>query len=200
METSLEPAVVDSADALAAFRQQVRIEDESRPKMSDAAKAKLRSINEHDKRNVEADARLVAEFNSRPATLERLVDLFAKAFGGAETHPRRRAIKAMSRLAEGRRVYCIHDLSFFGELSSGEDQMPMNRFLAKYPLPEDETVMPKGEPPKPVRLCKAGKGCLRYEHRKPAPAKGSGEYCSAACAASVRARAKRALAGVPTVQ
>lgn len=202
METVVqdEASLAIEFDALAVFRKQVRLEDETRPKMSDAAKAKLRSINEHDRKDAEADARLVKEFNSRPVVLERLVDLFAKAFGGPERNPRRRAIKAMYRLTEGRRVYHISDLSLFGELLLGEAEITMHRFLAKYPLPEDETVTPKGEPPKPVRLCKAGKDCIRYEHRKAAPAKGSGQYCSSACAASVRARAKRALATIPTLQ
>ena len=55
----------------------------------------------------------------------------------------------------------------------------MNRFLARYPLPEDETVTPKGEPEKPekpVRMCKAGKKCMKFRGRTLVPAKGAGEY------------------------
>lgn len=204
--------IPESEDALAVFRQQVKTEDEARPKMSESAKAKLRSLNDHDRANAEADVRIVFEFTNRPWTLEQLVDLFAKAFGGAKSNPRRRAVKAMFRLAQGLRVYRIHDLSFFGELIDDEKTMPMARFLARYPLPEDEsgdagaTVTPKGapeKPAKPVRLCKSGKKCLKFEKRRPAPAKGSGEYCSTCskmCAASARARAKRASAALPTVQ
>lgn len=151
-------------DKLAVYRAVVAAESaEPRSKMSDAAKAKLRTLNERDRLNAEADARLVKEFNSRPWTLEQLVDLFAKSFGLAPTSvpddpdyktnyaaqwcPRRRAIKAMYRLAEGRRVYHIHDLSFFGELLRGENAMSMYKFLAKYPLPDDETVIPRGDSP-----------------------------------------------------
>jgi hypothetical protein len=196
VDTYEKPMAVTSDDALAAFRGL----EESRPKMSDAAKAKLRSLNEHDRANTQTDARMVTEFNSRPWTLEQMVNLFAKAFGGCTMNPRRRAVKAMFRLNKGLRVYHIHDLSFFGELLRGEDEMPMHRFLAKYPLPEDEMVTPKGEPEKPVkpvRLCKAGKKCMKFEKRRPAPVKGSGEYCSTMCSASARARAKRGLAALP---
>jgi hypothetical protein len=49
--------VVESGDALAAFRQQVKVEDEIRPKMSDTAKAKLRSINEQNRRDPSSPAR-----------------------------------------------------------------------------------------------------------------------------------------------
>ena len=72
----------------------------------------------------------------------------------------------------------------------------MVRFLARYPLPEDEMVTPKGEPEKPekpVRMCKAGKKCIKFGGRKPAPAKGSGDYSRTACGAADRVRDKRAL-------
>ena len=53
------------------------------------------------------------------------------------------------------------------------------------------TGVPK--PPEPiVRRCKAGKQCLRYEHRKAAPVAGKGDYCSRNCSESVKAREKRA--------
>jgi hypothetical protein len=190
---------VESEDALAEFRQQVKTDD-GRAKMSEAAKAKLRSLNDHDRANTLADGRLVTEFNSRPWALEPMMDLFAKSFGGPQSNPRRRAVKALHRLAQGLRVYHIHDVAFLGELLPDEVEMPMVRFLSRYPLPEDEIVTPKGGSEKPVRLCKAGQKCLRYAKRKPAPAKGSGDYCSTACSASGRARAKRASAAIPTVQ
>lgn len=192
----MEAAIIETADQLARFRKQVRDEDETRPKMSEAAKAKLRSINERDRLNAEADARLVKEFASRPVTLERLADLFAKSFGGTQQTPRRRAIKAMYRLAQGRRVYHIYDISLFGELSSGEAEMPMNRFLAKYPLPEDETVTPAGEPIKPVKQtevvpCASGVKCLWVKRGKAAPAVGRSKYCTPTCQKSDAARQRR---------
>ena len=191
----MEAAIIETADQLARFRKQVRDEDETRPKMSEAAKAKLRSINERDRLNAEADARLVKEFASRPVTLERLADLFAKSFGGTQQTPRRRAIKAMYRLAQGRRVYHIYDISLFGELSSGEAEMPMNRFLAKYPLPEDDTVTPKGElvVMAPVRRCALKQKCLRVRGRQAGEVTGRGQYCFPGCIGRAKMLAKLAL-------
>lgn len=191
-----DTTTLETEDKLAEFRQQVKAEDESRPKMSEAAKVKLRSINERDRLNADADARLVKDFTSRPVTLEQLVDLFAKSFGGSQQTPRRRAIKAMHRLAQGARVYHIHDLALFGELASGEAEMPMNRFLAKYPLPEDETVTPAGEPIKPVKQtevvpCASGVKCLWVKRGKAAPAVGRSKYCTPTCQKSDAARQRR---------
>ena len=126
------PVPVESEDLLAAFREQAKADDD-RAKMSEAAKAKLRSLNEHDRANAEADARLVNEFNSRPWTLEPLMDLFAKSFGGPQSTPRRRAVKALYRLAQGLRVYHIFDISFFGELLPGEAGMPNGSVPCKVP-------------------------------------------------------------------
>src|SRR6266567_1454417 len=99
----MEPTIIETEDRLADFRQQVKDEADNRPRMSEGAKAKLRYINERDRLNAEADARLVRSFNGRPWSLEQLVNLFAKSFGGAQPTPRRRAIKAMYRLARGAR-------------------------------------------------------------------------------------------------
>src|SRR5438477_8929425 len=44
-----------------------------------------------------------------------------------------------------------------------------------------------------VRLCASGKLCLRYEHRKPAPAKGRGQYCSRNCSESFKVRSRASL-------
>ena len=193
----MEPTIIVTEDRLAGFRQQIRDEDETRPKMSEAAKAKLRSINERDRTNAEADARLVEEFNSRSWTLDQLVDVFAKSFGGtqriADASPRRRAVKAIYRLAQGARVYHIHDISMFGELSSDEAEMPMSRFLARYPLPEDEAVTPKGAPVKtePVRLCALGRKCLRAVRNRAAEVSGKSQCCSVNCRGRARILARR---------
>lgn len=192
----MEPTIIETEDRLAGFRQQVKDENETRPKMSEAAKAKLKTINERDRANVEADARLVKEFTSHPVTLEQLIELFAKSFGGTQPTPRRRAVKAMHRLAKGARVYHIHDISLFGELTREEAEMPMSRFLAKYPLPEDETVTPAGEPVevKPVKRCALGKKCLRLKNRQAGEVVGKGEYCSTNCRGRARMISQRAKA------
>jgi hypothetical protein len=186
--------ILETEDKLAEFRQQVKNEDESRPKMSEAAKAKLRSINERDRLNTDTDTGLVKEFTSSLVTLEQLVDLFAKSFGGTQQTPRRRAIKAMHRLSHGVRIYNIHDLTLLGELISDEAEMPMNRFLEKYPLPEDEMVTPTGElvVTPPVRRCALKQKCLRVKGRQVAEVTGRGQYCSPGCIGRAKMIAKLA--------
>ncbi len=71
------------------------------------------------------------------------MDLFARSFGGPAFSPGRRAVKAAYRLNDGMRVHYIHDVRFFGELMPDEAEMPMWKFLARYPLPETETVTPR---------------------------------------------------------
>ena len=61
------------------------------------------------------------------------------------------------------------------------------------------TGIPKPKEPV-IRRCKAGKKCLRYEHRKAAPVAGKGEYCSRHCSESAKARAKRHETSISKVQ
>jgi len=191
-------AETENVDKLAPFREVAAAEQADkadRSRMSDAAKAKLRLLNEHDRANVEADARLVVEFTSHEWTVEQLTDLFAKAFS---SFPRRRAIKAAYRIEHGARIYHIHDLIILGELLPGENDIPMNRFLAKYPLPENETVTPVagvtgGRPQKPakVRPCQSGAKCMWLKRGKPAPARKGSLYCTPNCQKSDSARRGR---------
>lgn len=187
-------------DKLAAFREVAAVEQAEkaeRGKMSEAAKAKLRALGEHDRLDAESDTRLVKEFTSRAWTVEQLVDLFAKSLGGDS--PRRRAIKAAHRLNQGATVYHIHDVSFFGELLPGEAEMPMSRFIARYSLPEDEMVTPvagstEGRPQKQVKVrpCKSAGKCIWAKRRKPASAVGKSLYCTSACQKCDMARRRRA--------
>lgn len=177
----MELELTEGPDKLAVYRQQIA--DEDRPRMSEAAKAKLRIINERDRQNDDADLRLVKALISQPVTLEQLVDLFAKSFGGPTWSPRRRAIKAMHRLAHGCLLHHVTDLVILGELLPGEDEIPMSKFLSRYPLPEDETVIPKGTEPtvQKVRRCTLGKKCVFIKNRQPREIVGNGKYCSKAC-------------------
>lgn len=198
------PVVPVSVDKLAMFREQVTAEQAEKSqhsKMSEAAKAKLRALNEHERLNAEADTRLVKEFNSRTWTVEQLVDLFAKYFGGPS--PRRRAIKAFLCLNRGARVYHIHDVSLLGELLPDETEMPMSRFLSRYQLPENETVTPAvatDRPSRPARLCKSGAKCIWAKYRKAAPAVGRSPYCTPACQKCDTARRRRGLGVTSTGQ
>jgi len=192
----MELELTEAPDKLAVYRQQVAEEKtDPRNKMSEAAKANLCSLNEHSRQNDEADLRLVMKLTTQSVTLEQLVDLFAKSFGGPATSPRRRAVKAMYRLADGAVLTSVTDLVILGELLPGEGVMPMHRFLVRYPLPEDETVLPKGEQPvvKKVKVvpCASGLKCIWVKRNKPAPATGRSRYCTKVCAQSDLARQRR---------
>jgi hypothetical protein len=178
-----------SLDKLACFREQAAMEQaekSARSKMSDAAKAKLRALNEHERIDEQADTRLVKEFNSRTWTVEQLTDLFAKSFGGSQ--PRRRAIKAFLCLKQGMKVYRIHDVSLLGELCPDEGEIPMSKFLARYPLPENEIVTPAE---KPVRRCALGRKCSKAKNQRAAEVTGTGLYCSGICRSRVKAQTMR---------
>jgi len=88
----------------------------------------------------------------------------------------------------------VTDLVILGELLP-EGVMPMHRFLVRYPLPEDETVLPKGEQPvvKKVKVvpCASGLKCIWVKRNKPAPATGRSRYCTKVCAQSDLARQRR---------
>src|SRR5207237_10189923 len=53
------------------------------------------------------------------------------------------------------------------------------------------TGVPKPKAPE-VRRCKAGRKCLKFVNRRPAPVQGKGDYCTRNCSESATARAKRA--------
>jgi hypothetical protein len=204
IQTGEETQTVE-VDKLASFREAAAAEQADkaeRSKMSEAAKAKLRALGEHDRLDAASDVRIVNAFTSREWTVEQLVDLFAKSFGAGES-PRRRAIKAAYRLDRGFRVYHFHDVSFAGELLPGENEMPMSKFLARYPLPENQTVTPvagstEGRQKEPkVRPCKSAAKCIWAKRRKAAPAVGRSQYCTPACQKCDTARRRRSSS--PTV-
>jgi hypothetical protein len=153
----------------------------------------LKALNEHERLDEQADARLVKEFNARTWTVEQLTELFAKSFGGSQ--PRRRAIKAFLCLSRGMKVYRIHDVTLSGELLPEEGEMSMARFLARYSLPENETVVPanpEGAVEKPIRRCALGRKCLRAKNNRAAEVAGKAQYCSVNCQGRARVRAKLA--------
>ena len=89
-------------------------------------------------------------------------------------------------------------LNFFSELVDEERTMSASKFsslwnlAAATKLKESRTNRGLIESGVPEFVpCKSGKKCMRFEKRKTAAAKGNGAYCSTACAASERARAKR---------
>ena len=192
------PAIVETVeDKLAAFRGLAK-EEVKKTKMTERAAAALRAIGEHDRSNKAADAVLVKWFNDQTKTVDFMMDVMYRIRKNDTADIRKRAVKCFYMLQRGLKVYTIYDVMFLGELLPEETTMSITQILNRYPIDEDKAIA-SVEPEAPeVRLCVAGKKCLRYEHRHPAPVKGAGHYCSTACAASVRARVKRALTAVPT--
>jgi hypothetical protein len=107
----------------------------------------------------------------------------------------------------GREIDILGLVNFFSNLRVGEVKMSDSLFLSAW---NDKDARKRkearlgrglitGSNEQPVyRPCKSARKCRRFEKRKPAPAKGTGDYCSPACAASNKARQKRSLAALPS--
>jgi hypothetical protein len=94
---------------------------------------------------------------------------------------------------------CMSDKEFFAnwdmESAAKRKQSRINReVIDKDPEPEKPVKPVK---PPVIRLCRAGKGCMRIKARKPAPCEGKSAYCCPMCMQSDKARSKRALAKSP---
>jgi hypothetical protein len=205
--------VQDAEDPLAKFREQVAAEKaEPRNTMSESALAKLRAIREQDRLDDIAAARFKTALSQIVVTPENIRTLVERCNTRvrlpAETLDRM-ATKLGYWLAAGfelgREIDSVAVINFLAGLTPDEVRMSPERFArewdSKYAAKVKQSrlnrgVIASGEPA--VRPCKAGKQCLRFEKRKPAPAKGSGEYCSPACAASDKARQKRDLVALPS--
>jgi hypothetical protein len=207
------PVAIES-DGLAEFRLQVKQEDaekSERGKFSDAALIKLRLMREQDKVQEVMDARSAVVLRCITVTPENLARLLTRCNTSVPvTQLNRRVTKLNFWITAGytlgEEIDSVTLLDFFSGLTADEQGMSETQFNSvwnskaaeKLRASRRERGLIKSEPI--IRLCKAGKDCIRYEKRKAAPAKGSGDYCSTACSASVRARAKRTVAGTPTVQ
>lgn len=177
-------------------REQARQEQaQSKKSMSAASIARIRAQAEHERVNAEADTRFVKQFNGRTWNVEQLMGVFVSKFGGCivnpdtnesriapdPCNPRRRAMKALHFLSKGYVVHRIHDLVLFGELSRGEDLIPVWKFLVKYPLPEDETGQPQTGVAVSGKRCRLGSKCLHVKRRQAAFVITGGSYCSKVC-------------------
>jgi hypothetical protein len=92
------------------------------------------------------------------------------------------------------KVYQIHDITLFGELLPDESEMSMPRFLARYSLPENETVVPanpEAAVEKPIRRCALGRKCSKAKNNRAAEVTGTGLYCSSICRGRVKAQTMR---------
>jgi hypothetical protein len=206
------PVPAQSDDALAAFRLQARQELEEKSekgKLSESALAKLRAIREQDKTQGVVDGRFATALKSVSVTDANLRKLIGRCnVCVSATQIERRAAKFGWWIAAGFRLgYEIDSVimvNFFSDLTPDERTMSDARFTSLWNVAAAEKLKASrlgrgliGSDEPVYRPCKADKKCLRYEKRKPASAKGSGEYCSPACAASDRARTKRAISVLP---
>jgi len=200
-------------DPLAKFRAEVAAEKaEPRGKMSDAALAKLRAINAQDKLD-DIDAgrfkTALSQVIVNPENLRRLIERCNTSVRPPAEILDRMGYKLgwwiTAGYLLGRGLDSDALINFFSTLATDEMYMSDTQFFGTWNLKDaaqrrqsriNREVIPAEEPA--FRPCKSAKKCMKFEKRKPAPAAGKGDYCSTACAASDRARQKRALAGMPS--
>jgi hypothetical protein len=198
-------------DALAAFRLQARQELEEKSekgKLSESALAKLRAIREQDKTQAIADDRFATALKSVIVTDANLRKLIGRCnVSVLATQIERRAEKLGWWIVAGYRfgeeIDGIAMVNLFSELVDEERTMSESKFTSLWPASAAMKLKASrlsrgliGSDVTSFRPCKSGQKCMKAERRRPAPAKGSGQYCSSACGASDRARAKRALAAM----
>lgn len=199
------PQIENEEDRLAKFRGQ---EPEPRSKMSESAKTKLREQAEQDRFNAIDALRLKSALASVIITPENLRKLIQRCSTSSSLPLDRMVAKLHWWITAGyllgREIDSVAAIHLLSDLTPEERSMSDSKFSSLWNIRDAEKrkeyrlshgIIDTGEIT--VRPCKSGKQCLRFEKRKPAPAKGRGEFCSSACAASDRARQKRALAGSP---
>jgi hypothetical protein len=180
--------------------------------MSEAAASKLRALNETERLDKISNTRFCNALKSVIVNDENLAKLLTLCHTSTPlTDIKRRVHKLNHFIAAGfelgREIDSLSTLNFLSELTQDETYMSDSAFAAQWTLRDaartkqyridHEIIKPDSNEPV-YKPCKSGKKCLRYEKRKPAPAKGSGAYCGTACAASDKARQKRALAAMPS--
>jgi hypothetical protein len=205
--------IIPSEDKLAIFRAQVQEETKTRGKMSDAALSKLRSQAEESRIEAIGLTRFGNALKSvvvTPANLQTLIRRCVYA-GPPEKNLDRRAHKLHWWITAGFRlgeeINAPGQIRFMSDLTADEERMTDAQFQKAWDMKAAEKVKQRRTEQglvsntKPERLCKSGSKCMKVYRRKAAPAKGNGEYCSTACGASDRARAKRLLlAGPPSTE
>jgi hypothetical protein len=157
--------------------------------MSTRSIERLRATAESDAREAEANSIFAEKFAGMEHDMGRML-LLLKRISPMESWDERHAWKLRRCLANGWKVKEPHHVTFFARLTRDEETMSVNAFyremMATWPQPEhfrDDGVK--------MGSCRAGKSCLRYEHRRPAPAP-NGQFCSSNCRHSFLAVQKRA--------
>ncbi len=151
--------------------------------MSEAAKAKLRDQAEQNRIDAIDALRFTTALTQVKVTPENLRKLIARCNTNASPG-------ALHEMSASLQSWIEAEYRLGHEI----DSVTLINFFAESDLPKHSK---RREPQAVVRLCKAGSKCLRAVRRKAAPVPGSGQFCSPACAASERARQKRALEACP---
>lgn len=202
-------------DRLAVYRQQVTeeaVEKSARGKMSDAALAKLRAIKNQEKLEAIENERFKNALRSVAVNPENLRKLIERCNTSVPPQQIERRVHKLTWWIEagyllGREIDTVDLINLFSSLKPEEETVSDSNFFSDWrdrdAKKRKESRLSRGlisaSDEEPVyRPCKSGKKCIRFEKRKPAPAKGNGDYCSPACAASDKARQKRGLAALPS--
>jgi hypothetical protein len=207
IETSNDyPTLVQSEDLLQLYRKQVQEEASeklAKSKMSESAVTKLRALREQSKAEDALSLRFTSALQSVVPTEENLRKLISRC-NSAASQIDRRTQKLAWWIAAGYRlgweIDSVAMVNFFSELTADDRAMSdatftkvWNDAAARRIYASRRNNRQLGESAPRIRTCKSGKKCLKFANRKPALAKRAGEYCGSACAASNRARAKRAI-------
>jgi hypothetical protein len=199
-------------DSLAVFREQVKAEQANKTGMSEAAASKLRALNEFERLDKIDTGRFCTALKSVMVNDENLGKLIQRCHTSTPVTDIERRVHKLNYFIQagfelGREIDSVHLINFFSELTSDEAYMSDSSFAAQWTAKDaartkqyrlDHGIIKQDSTEPVYRPCKSGKKCMKYEKRKPAPAAGKGAYCSIACAASDRARQKRALAAMAT--
>jgi hypothetical protein len=202
----------EGEDRLEKFRN---LAPEPKKKMSDAAAAKLRALNEQTKADDLAGEEFAGKLRLIPATLanlRNLIEVHRSARGHLDGSFNYFNFKLtedelVSRMSHkllwwctagyelGCEIYSVSLINFFSNLTPEETLMSRKQFDSDWDLESAEKrnkSRTKAKEPKELeRLCKSGTLCMQFFKKKAAPVKGRGAYCSPACMASDKARAKR---------
>jgi hypothetical protein len=188
-------------------------------KMSDSARVSLQSIKEQErlaKPIALRTANALASIPPTPSNLEKLIERSASRWYTSPEllHMKKRVHKLMWWISAGyflgREIDGVDMINFFSQLVGDELTMSETKFkliwdaasankrmksrLARGIVTVSVESSPEGSASgtSPLAMpCKSGKKCLNYANRKPAPAKGKGQFCSQNCSASDQARNRR---------
>jgi hypothetical protein len=209
MEKTMEVEVTDintvEADPLAVYRAQVAEEKNApKSKASTASLERLRAISEQSKTEAIELERFNNALKSVTINTENLTKLISRC-STDQSNLSRRTVKLEWHINAGYRlgveINTPYTVAYFSNLTPDEIRLSDARFASEWneaaakKTLEDRTkrgfYVVSGEAKVSTKPCASGSKCLKAYKRVPAPAAGTGKYCTKNCAASAVARAKR---------